>query len=324
MPLLSVIVPVYNTAQYLKLCIDSILTQSFNDFELILTDNHSTDGSTDILKEYAAKDARVKYIQPESFVKASVNRQVGLETATGEFITYVDSDDSIKPGMYEHLFREQKKYGGDIVVCNYDLTYPDKVTPSYSAMKDEVINIKEVGYPYYFSKYFCMPKPNNYLWSRIIRRKLALDHNVKFPPVDISEDTIFTMLCTAWAKTVVHTSPSYYNYFQREDSTTRETIRATNIADSYVYAFECVDAYVKANGLSKVFEEIMPLYAATRVRSILFYIKQATGGEVDAFNSLAIALKDSKMPEYLRQAAAQNKIKDEELANTVRQALEVL
>ena len=323
MPRLSVIVPVYNTAPYLRKCLDSILSQSFGDFELVLVDNHSSDGSTEIIKQYASFDSRVLYVTTENHVKASISRQRGFEAATSEFITYVDSDDSIKSGMYEFLFTEQNKHDADIVVCNYDLTYPDRVVPSYSAMEDEIIDIKTIGYPHYFKKYFCMPRPNNYLWSRIIRRSLATSHNISFPPVDISEDTIFTMLCTAVSHKVVHTKPSYYNYFQRDDSTTRETIRSTNIAKSYVYAFECVEAYINANGLTQEFDKIMPLYAATRVRSILFYTKQA-GDEPVAYKNLSLAIKKSSMYDYLKRAIDENLIEDSKLVDSVCRTLEVL
>ena len=324
MPKLSVIIAVYNTAAYLKKCIDSILGQPYRDFELILSDNRSTDGGSDILKEYAVRDSRVKYLLTDRHIKASENRQFGLDFSTGEFITFVDSDDCIKPGMYEHMLREQEKHDADIVVCNYDLVYTDKVTPSYSEMRDEVIDVSKVGYPHYFGKYFCMQKPNNYLWSRIIRRRLATENAIEFQPVDISEDTIFTMFCTAFANKVVHIKDSYYNYFQREDSTMRLTTRSRNIAESYVFAFECVEKYINAHGLRETFSDIMPVYAATRVRSILFYIELAGIEHNTAYNSLAAALKGSSMPAYLSRAVAEKLIDDSELQNTVDKALKIL
>jgi hypothetical protein len=226
--------------------------------------------------------------------------------------------------MYEHMFREQEKHDADIVVCNYDMVYPDKVIPSYSDMCDEVIDITATGYPHYFTNYFCMPRPNNYLWSRVIRRSIATEHGIEFQPVDISEDTIFTMFCTAFALRVVHISDSYYNYCQREDSAMRETIRSKNIADSYVYAFDCVEKYVDLHELNDVFCDIMPVYAATRIRSIMFYLKLVGDSDDTALSNLRSALKDSAMPEYLRRAISGSLISDLELKNAVRLALDVL
>ncbi|MDR1840318.1 MAG: glycosyltransferase [Holophagales bacterium] len=324
MPELSIIIPVYNTAQYLRACLDSALSQSFVNFELICVDNHSSDGSADILRDYAKKDSRIKYLMTDAHGRATETRQFGLRAASGEFITYIDSDDSVKPGMYEHMFREQKKHDADIVVCNYDLVYPDRISHSYSDMGDEVINIAETGYQYYFTKYFCMPRPNNYLWSRIIRRGIALEHGIEFQPVDISEDTIFTMFCTAFANRVVHISDSYYNYFQREDSTMRLTIRSKNIADSYARAFDCAERYINSHDLQEVFHDIMPMYAATRVRSIIFYIKLVGNDDEAAFNNLALALKGSGIPMYLRRAVSESLIKDGDLKKTIVRALEHL
>ena len=320
---LSVILPVYNTAPYLRKCVNSILAQSFCDFEVICVDNHSTDGSTEILKEYAEKDSRFKYFVTDKHGRATETRQFGLKLASGEFITYVDSDDSVKPGMYEHMFREQEKHNADIVACNFDLVYPDRISPSYSDISDEVINITEVGYPHYFKKYFCMRRPNNYLWSRIIRRGIATRHGIEFQPVDISEDTIFTMFCSVFAGRVVHISDSYYNYLQREDSSMRITIRNRNIADSYVYAFDCVERYINSHGLQEMFRDILPVYAATRVRSILFYIKLVGNDDSFAFGSLVSALKNSGIPKYLRRAISEKLLDSEDLAYTVCNVLDV-
>jgi glycosyltransferase involved in cell wall biosynthesis len=305
--------PVYNTAEYLSKAIDSVLSQSFGDFELILSDNHSTDGGTDILLRYAEQDKRVKYRQPSKFCRASENRDFGLRLATGEFITYVDSDDSLKPGMYERLFAEQKKYDADISVCNYDLAYSDRAEPSYSAMRDEVLDMRELGYENWFKRYFCMQCPNNYLWTRIIRRQLIAIHGIHFHPVDITEDTIFTMLCSAFAKRIVHISDSYYNYFQREDSTVRQTVRSKNIAESYVYAFNTVADYVNDKGLGDTFRNILPTYAATRVRSVLFYVRQIGGSDEEAYVKLAKAAKGSRIITELRRAASAEFVADDAL-----------
>ena len=322
MPKLSVIIPVYNTEQYLRHCVESVLLQSFTDFELILVDNHSTDGSYNILTEYAQKDLRVNLIKTNVHGKATATRQFGLEQATGEFITYVDSDDSIEQGMYEHLFDEQIKHDADIVVCNYNMVYPNKVDTSYSNMKDEVIDVKKDGYENYFTGFFCMPRPNNYLWSRIIRRSIAAENSIVFPDVDISEDTIFTMLCTAFANRVVHVGKSYYNYYQRENSTLRETVRSRNIASSYIHAFNCVEQYVNSHGLKEEFRNIMPVYAATRVRSILFYMGLVGNDEDGTYDYLIPVLKNSGIPLQLQRAVDENLLDEPELNNMVSNVLE--
>lgn len=303
-PKLSVIMPVYNTASYLNKAVESILGQSFGDFELICVDNHSDDGGGEILREYAARDERVRYIQTPVFGRATETRNFGLPFAQGEFITYVDSDDSVKPGIYERMFEEQIKHDADIVVCNYDMVYPDRIEAEYSAMRTEVVSISEIGYSEWFYRYFCMNRPNNYLWSRIIRRSLAAENGISFHPVDISEDSIFTMLCAAYSDRIAYIRESYYNYFQREDSEVRQTVRRKDIAKSFVYAFKTVEEYAASHGLTEKFAEIFPLYAFTRIRSILFYIQLVGSSEAEAYSKLRSAIAGTSIPRYLRRAVS--------------------
>ncbi len=320
MPKLSVVIPVYNTALYLKTCLDSVLNQGFNDIEIILIDNFCTDGSSEIITEYGQKHCNIKCVKTPEFVKASISRQFGLQFVNGEFLTYVDSDDSVKPGIYEHMFEVQKVHEADIVVCNYDIVDDKSTKQSYSDMKDELIDINKLGYKHYFDNYFGMPRPNNYLWSRIIKTELIKDNDIYFPPVDISEDTIFSMLCSVHAKRIAHIKQSYYNYFQRENSTLRETVRRKNISESYVFAFDCVVKYVTEHNLTAIFADILPSYAATRVRSILFYNELVGKDENSSYGELAQTIKNSSMPHYLKSA----KVDDVQLAEKVKRVLQAV
>ena len=97
---LSVIVPVFNTEKYLNRCIDSILSQTFNDFELILIDDGSTDSSPIICDEYAKKDKRVRVFHKENG-GVSRARNLGIDNSFGEDVSFIDSDDFIRPAMYQ-------------------------------------------------------------------------------------------------------------------------------------------------------------------------------------------------------------------------------
>ena len=113
-PTISVIVPVYNTEQYLHRCIDSVLAQTYKDFELLLIDDGSTDSSGAICDEYAAKDARVKVFHKENGGVSSA-RRIGVEQSHGEFIYFVDSDDAILPDTLEMMCNYMTN-GVDVVV----------------------------------------------------------------------------------------------------------------------------------------------------------------------------------------------------------------
>lgn len=116
MPELSIIVPVYKVEPYLPKCIDSILAQTFRDFELILIDDGSPDRCGEICDEYAAKDARIVVIHQENR-GVSAARNAGMDIARGEYIGFVDSDDWIEPEMYETMINVSKKKGVDVVIC---------------------------------------------------------------------------------------------------------------------------------------------------------------------------------------------------------------
>ncbi|MEG0087047.1 MAG: glycosyltransferase, partial [Niameybacter sp.] len=117
-PTLSIIVPVYNVEKYLPKCIESILAQSFTDFEVILIDDGATDKSGEICEEYANKDTRIKIIHKENGGLSSA-RNAGIELSNGNYIGFVDSDDFIHPQMYEILLREARSSNSDVVICRY-------------------------------------------------------------------------------------------------------------------------------------------------------------------------------------------------------------
>ena len=121
-PLISVIVPVYNVAEYLSRCVDSILAQSYENLQIILVDDGSTDDSGKICEEYAKKDARIQVIHQNNGGLSSA-RNAGLDLASGEYIGFVDSDDWIEPEMYAEMLARMEKYDAQLVCagrCDVD------------------------------------------------------------------------------------------------------------------------------------------------------------------------------------------------------------
>ncbi len=106
-PLLSVIIPVYNVEKYLRECLDSVSNQTYQNLEIILVNDGSKDGSAEICKEYLAKDERIQYYEQENQGQSAA-RNLALSKATGEYITFVDSDDWISLDIYEKCFQEIK------------------------------------------------------------------------------------------------------------------------------------------------------------------------------------------------------------------------
>jgi glycosyltransferase involved in cell wall biosynthesis/CDP-glycerol glycerophosphotransferase (TagB/SpsB family) len=114
-PVLSVVIPVYNVEAYLRECLDTVLTQSLRDLEVIAVDDGSTDGCLDILREFERRDARVRVLT-QSNSGQGIARNLGVEHAQGEFLAFVDSDDTIPPGSFEHMVDTLRRSGSDFCV----------------------------------------------------------------------------------------------------------------------------------------------------------------------------------------------------------------
>lgn len=131
LPKISIIVPVYNMEKYLRQCVDSILAQTFKDWELLLIDDGSKDSSAAICDEYAAVDSRIRVIHKENGGLADT-RNMGIEMATAPLIGFIDSDDWVDPDMYETLYKTMVDNDADISMCGHYYTYTNREKPSCS------------------------------------------------------------------------------------------------------------------------------------------------------------------------------------------------
>ena len=212
---LSVIIPVYNTEQYLSRCIESVLGQSFDDFELLLIDDGSADGSEAICDKYAEKDSRVRVFHKENGGVSSA-RNLGLNEAKGDWICFVDSDDEL---LYEGV---QTMVNGisdavDMVMAGYEV-YDDKGVLSYSVetRKEKRISaemaVKEMYKPtdYRYQGYIC---------SKLLRRSIIKEARLSFAEdVFFNEDRLFIVgFIVASGRNVLYTTVPVYKYFERLD-----------------------------------------------------------------------------------------------------------
>lgn len=143
-PGLSIITPVYNKAPYLAGCIDSILAQTYRDFELLLIDDRSTDGGLAVCRAYAERDARVRLVELDKNGGAAAARNRGLDEARGEWIGFVDADDTIDPQMYETLLLAAVQSDAQIASCGCMYVHGDG-TPDYAAGGRDTIAILTRG-----------------------------------------------------------------------------------------------------------------------------------------------------------------------------------
>lgn len=144
----SVIVPVYNSEQYLKRCVDSILSQTYRSIELILVDDGSPDNSGRICDEYAENDSRVRVIHKAN-AGVSAARNSGLEVASGDYATFVDSDDYIEPDMYSDMMEKVNQYNCDVVMCDCVKDFPDRSEIYSHNIRTGFYNKEELKEEYY-------------------------------------------------------------------------------------------------------------------------------------------------------------------------------
>lgn len=208
MPELSVIVPVYNTKKYLRRCLESILAQTVQDMEIICVNDGSTDGSEEILEEYAKEDSRIHIVSQENKGLGAA-RNAGILKAKGEYIGFVDSDDFIEPDMYEKMLGSARQHDSDIVLTNINLYYTDSGKTDLFRSNVYYDEMESMG-GFTAVEY---PRIMQFIgaWDRIYRRAFLEEHRLQNPVNRIYEDVLFTVQCNVLAKRIsVVNKPLYY------------------------------------------------------------------------------------------------------------------
>lgn len=228
----SVILPVYKVENYLCPCIDSILNQTYKDFEIILVDDGSPDKCPEICDNYARKYPRVKVIHKSNAGQADA-RNVGLDAAQGDYICYIDSDDFLandgvlqllaektesKPDIVHYKFKEWFELDGHIADCRFDYNVPTEgrtLAEIYCDLVD-----KDAYY--------------NSAWSKIIRRKLLTENNIRFEKGIVGEDNEWYYHVVMVANSLMLVDEALYVYRRRQGSTTTTTTRKNLLDQLYV------------------------------------------------------------------------------------------
>lgn len=253
MPKLSIVVPVYNVENYLNQCIDSILGQSFTDFELIIVDDGSTDCSGNICDEYAKADPRVHVIHTENHGVVTA-RRTGVNCAQGEYTAFVDSDDWLDPDFYSCIFEEAGTTNTDVLVCSRVSRAVGPVETTllrpgyYDRAQLESTVFPQMIYDMGTERYFIIPS----LWDKVFRTELlkAVYTGVD-PTVTLGEDAVCTYPCIARANSLyIINNNACYHY--REDH-----VSMVNHCD--IRLLQRVLAF--ANNMNQQFTESLPVFA---------------------------------------------------------------
>lgn len=209
---ISVIIPVYNRENYLSQCIESVLSQTLTEFELILVNDGSTDRSEEICEYYQKKDSRVIVINKENS-GVGETRNFGLRKATAEYVMFLDADDWMQPNMLERMYEEIEKNKTDLVICGYRYIYDEKRDSSlnYDVFYENNKFIGQEQVKSYFVKYY----PDGmlgYPWNKLYRLDLIKQNHIYFPKMRRMEDGIFNLNFFEYANSCCVISDSLYNY----------------------------------------------------------------------------------------------------------------
>ena len=307
--LISVIIPVYNTEQYISCCIDSVLSQSFTNFELILVDDGSKDGSGTICDEYAKKDNRIRVFHKGNGGVSSA-RNLGLDNARGEWIYFVDSDDELLPGGLQTLV-DGICDDVDIVGGGYERfgskgelleAVDERVTTTLS--KEETLLIVSNDRPKYYSYL-------GYMWMWMFRSSVIRSHHLRFDTsIKIKEDTLFLVqyACASNGRTHFNTAP-VYKYKMREESA------MGNLQKRYCPAYQTsFDAVIKIHSaihslptVGKELSQASKQDVLNRVYMIYAHMIRFDAVDPEALSAMKRrAMKEVRLPYYLQYQYRRN------------------
>lgn len=261
---ISIIVPVYNTAEYLEKCIQSILNQTYTNLEIICINDGSTDDSGKILEKFAEQDKRIKLIHKKN-EGVAVARNAGLRIATGDWIGFVDSDDYISEDMYEVLMKANISQEADIVSCGY---YFVKNGNCYSAINQKIVPtdcVNTKSFLRYIYERDVYKAVGGYLWSRLFSRRLLLDEEqilkVEFPvEFKEGEDIVFLAHVLLDSEQSIYVEKPLYYYRQRDDSAVHDRAKqivTLNWAKAYL---EIINLFKNEGVCQEVIDIIVRMY----------------------------------------------------------------
>lgn len=241
--LLSVIVPVYNVQKYLAECIDSIINQSYSQYELIIVDDGSTDKSRSICEYYSTLDEKIKVIHQEN-QGLSAARNAGLLSARGRYVIFIDSDDIITKDCFKESINKIESSKADLVLFKYrDIKDVKDIKNNYSITEPEFPIGTYSGID--ACKFLFQRKYENYSWRILAKRRVYIENNILFPVNRAYEDRATTYKLLLRSERVCFLDKYLYFYRQRNDSIIH-TISYKNLHDDFLNLEERL-VYIKEN-----------------------------------------------------------------------------
>lgn len=210
-PLISVIVPIYNVEKYLARCVDSIVNQTYKNLEIILVDDDSPDHCPQMCDDYAEKDSRIKVVHKKNGGLSDA-RNAGMAVATGEYISFIDSDDYVSDDFFECLLDVMNKENSDIAECSVVKFYEDNRFDEFS----DDLSVKTYDTQDAMSALIAENPFHQHVWNKLYKTELVKD--IPYAVGKLNEDEFWTYRVFGRANKVSKLNKTMYYYFQRNSS----------------------------------------------------------------------------------------------------------
>ncbi len=242
-PKISIIVPVYKAESYLRRCVDSLLAQTFRDFEVILVDDGSPDKSGEMCDEYARQDARVRVIHQLN-TGVSLARQKGLDNAKGEYVIHGDPDDWVEPEMLEQLYAKAMEEDADMVICDFYINLPGQQV--YRCQRPSSLHHNVVQCELF-------SKLHGSCWNKLVRRDCFNRYHVQFPEgISCWEDLLTNAALLAHDIKVTYLPKAFYHYDNYSNDNSIVHIYSRKRFDETVRLVRIMGGVLKGSAAEKI------------------------------------------------------------------------
>ena len=213
MPKISVLIPAYNVERYVARCLESVLGQTFEDIEVIVVNDCSTDGTRGVVQEFVSRDPRVKLIDHEENYGVLWARKTLIEASEGEYLMFVDADDAIKPNACERLYSEAIENKADLVAGGYEFR-------STGGGRESCVNVLNYGSSSYgVAKAMLKNELSRYVWGRLFQRRLFVDNPLDYQKhLNLGEDLLISFQAARFVRKAVCIPDILYEYFENSTS----------------------------------------------------------------------------------------------------------
>ena len=284
---ISIIIPIYNVEKYLPACVESILQQTYKNLEVILVDDGSPDRCPVICDELAQKDDRIRVIHQKN-KGLSGARNTGIDNAQGDYLIFVDSDDTVEQTLVEELYTYAEKWNCAIVACGRNYIFEDgQIVCKIAHDESKVYGFEEAMQEMNSFRLFDMSA-----WAKIYRKELFED--IRFPEGKLSEDYYIMYKLFDKAQTIGYVAKPLYNYLQRQSSISRNKKINHDFADAAKKQMEFLDdKYPQMSVLGHT------AYASANLTVYDFYLKNGVKCPKDKLLEFKKAVRDNLV--YIRK-----------------------